>query len=227
MRFVAHEFGELFISQTERSVHGRGSGSTVIVMGDVALSSDVDSAVPRERILSAAYRMFSQRGIRDVGVEELIAASGVAKATFYKHFRSKQDLVLAFLQRREQLWTWGTVEAGARARGGTADEQLLAIFDVFHDWFAREDFEACSFINVLLEMGAEHPAGRASVHYLEHIRAVVAGLAGEAGLRDTQEFARSWHILMKGSIISAAEGDAGAAQRAKVMAGWLIEHHRR
>ncbi|MGH8962839.1 MAG: TetR/AcrR family transcriptional regulator [Jatrophihabitantaceae bacterium] len=181
---------------------------------------------PRERILSAAYELFAQRGIRDVGVEELLARSGVAKATFYKHFPSKQELVLAFLHRREQVWTWGMVEAGARARGGTPEQQLLAIFDVFDDWFARADFEACSFINVLLEMGIEHPAGRASVQYLDNIRAIVAGLAQEAGLDEVQEFARSWHILMKGSIVSAAEGDPAAAGRAKVMARWLIEHHR-
>lgn len=186
-----------------------------------------DRAAPRERILAAAYELFSQRGIRAVGVEELIATSGVAKATFYKHFGSKQDLVLAFLERREQVWTWGTVEAGARARGDTPVEQLLAIFEVFDDWFVRDDFEACSFINVLLEMGIEHPAGRASVTYLNNIRAIVEGLAREAGLAEVEDFARCWHILMKGSIISAAEGDTGAAQRAKTMAGSLIEAHTR
>lgn len=181
---------------------------------------------PRARILSTAYELFSRRGIRDVGVDELIARSGVAKSTFYRLFPSKQDLVLAFLQRRERVWTLGTVEAGARARGDTPEQQLLAIFDVFNEWFIRTDFEACSFINVLLEMGIEHPAGQASVQYLHNIRAIVAALAEEAGLREVEDFARSWHILMKGSIISAAEGDAAAAERAKAMARNLIEQYR-
>ena len=149
-----------------------------------------------------------------MGVDEVIETAGVAKATLYRHFPSKDDLVLAFLERREQRWTREFVEAGARSRGSTPEERLLAIFDVFDEWFHREDFEACSFINVLLEMGPEHPAGGASVRHLENIRSIVRGLAEEAGLRDPDSFARSWHILMKGSIVSAAEGDLEAAQRA-------------
>lgn len=180
----------------------------------------------RERILETAYQLFSQRGIRDVGVDEVISRSGVAKATLYRHFPSKDDLVLAFLKRREERWTLGMVEAGARQRGQSAEEHLVAIFDVFGDWFYSEDFEACTFINVLLEMRWEHPLGQASIHYLENIRAIVRGLAEEAGLRDPDGFARSWHILMKGSIISAAEGDRDAAHRAQAMARALIEQHR-
>lgn len=181
----------------------------------------------RERILATAYGLFTRRGIRGVGVNEIIASSGAAKASFYRHFPSKDDLVLAVLARREQNWTKGLVETGARRRGTTPQERLLAIFDVFDEWFAcREDFEACSFINVLLEMGAAHPLGRASIDYLANIRQIVCDWAKEAGLREPDEFAHSWHILMKGSIITAAEGDTRAAHRAKQMAGWLIEHHR-
>ncbi len=102
----------------------------------------------------------------------------------------------------------------------------MAIFDVFDEWFRREDFEACSFINVLLEMGPEHPLGKASMRHLENIRSMVSGLAEEAGLRDPDSFARSWHILMKGSIVSAAEGDLEAAHRAQSMARQLIDEYR-
>jgi AcrR family transcriptional regulator len=154
---------------------------------------------PGERILSVAYDLFSRRGIRDVGVDELVARSGVAKSTFYRHYPSKEDLVLAFLRTRERRWTRDTLEAGARARGATPEERLLAIFDVFADWFARDDYEACSFINVLLEMGAAHPAGQASIEHLDRIRGIVA----------------------------AAEGDPHAAQRGKAMARSLIEDFRR
>jgi AcrR family transcriptional regulator len=180
----------------------------------------------RERILETAYDLFAHRGVRDVGVDEIIERSGVAKATLYRHFPSKDALVLAFLERREELWTRGFVEAGARARGKTPEEQLLAIFDVFDGWFRRRDFEACSFINVLLELGPRHEVGKASIDYLENIRGVVRSLAEEAGLRDVESFARSWHILMKGSIISATEGDVDAAKRAQAMAASLIEQHR-
>jgi AcrR family transcriptional regulator len=181
---------------------------------------------PRERILHTAYELFSTRGVRDVGVEELIRASEVAKATFYRHFASKDDLALAFLAEREQRWTLGFVEAGARRAGNTPVEQLLGIFDVFDSWFHASDFEACAFIKVLVEMGPGHSLGQASINYLQRIRDLVQQLAVEAELDDPEGFARSWHILMKGSIISATEGDTDAAARAKQMACDLISRHR-
>jgi AcrR family transcriptional regulator len=180
----------------------------------------------RERILDTAYELFSRRAIRDVGIDEVIERAGVAKATLYRHFPSKDELVIAFLERREERWTLAWVEGEARRRGTTPEERLLAIFELFDEWFHRDDFEACSFINVLLEMGPAHPAGQASVRHLASIRSVVARLAEEASLRDPGSFARSLHILMKGSIVSAAEGDAEAAQRARSMARLLIEQHR-
>jgi AcrR family transcriptional regulator len=188
-----------------------------------------DSLVPeaRERILEAAYELFAQRGIRAVGIDEVIARAGVAKATLYRHFRSKEDLVLAFLARRDEIWTreWFVVEA--RRRGSNAEERLLAFFDVLDEWFRRQDYESCSFINSLLEMGYAHPVGAASARYLENIRAVLRDLADEAGLRDTDEFAHAFQLLMKGSVVAAAGGDVDAALRAKSMAVLLLEQHRR
>jgi AcrR family transcriptional regulator len=181
----------------------------------------------RERILRSAYELFSQRGVRAVGVDEVIARAGVAKATLYRHFPSKDSLVLAFLERRERIWTLDLVEAEARRRGSTPEERLLAIFDVFDDWFHADDFEGCSFINVMVEFpDKEHPLGRASILYLENIRSIVRTLAEEAGLRDPDGFAHSWHILMKGSIVAAGEGDTEAAQRALAMGTLLIDAYR-
>ena len=181
----------------------------------------------RDRILDVAYPLFANRAVRDVGVDELIRTASVAKATFYRHFPSKDDLVLAFLADRENRWTFGFVAAGAEQRGETPEGTLLAIFDVFDGWFADPDFDACSFINVLVEMGPEHRLGQASIDYLQNIRNFVQRLAEEADLNEPESFAHSWHILMKGSIISATEGDKQAAQRAKGMARDLIARHRR
>jgi AcrR family transcriptional regulator len=180
----------------------------------------------RERILDASYELFSQRGIRAVGINEVIERAGVATATLYRHFASKDELVLAFLALREQRWTKDIVEAGAMRRGSNPEEQLLAIFDVLDEWFHRDDFEAGSFMKVLLELGPKHPAGGASVWHLEQIRSIVRRLAEEAGLHDTDSFARSWHILMEGSILVATEGDTRAAQRGKSMARLLIDQYR-
>jgi AcrR family transcriptional regulator len=196
--------------------------------GDALLPEEVRTghSEPVDRILGTAYELFSHRGVRDVGINELIERSGVAKSTFYRHFPSKDALVLAFLALRDQVWTVDLIVSEARRRGTTPEGRLLAIFDVFGDWFQRDDFEACTFINVLLEMGPGHPLGEASIGYLARIRGHIQALAEEAGLERPDEFARSWHILMKGSIISATEGDFLASKRAQQMAGWLIEHHR-
>jgi AcrR family transcriptional regulator len=181
----------------------------------------------RDRILETAYELFSHRGIHDVGIDELVERAGVAKATLYKHFPSKEELVLAFLEQREQIWTYGWVETETRRRGSTAEEQLLAIFDLFDEWFHRDDFEGCSFVKVLLEFDdLDHPVGRASANYLENIRSLVRNLALEAELREPDAFALSWHILMKGAIVQAAEGDRDAAKRAQGLGALLIEQHR-
>jgi AcrR family transcriptional regulator len=181
----------------------------------------------RERILESAYDLFSHRGIRAVGTEELIANANVAKATFYRHFPTKDDLVLAFLRRREQVWVCDWVMAEAKERGATPEQQLLVIFDLFDEWFATDDFEGCSFINVLLEItDSEHPVRQACVTALEDLRTVLSTLAAEAGLSDPDEFALCWHILMKGSIVQAAEGDLDAAKRAQAMGRLLIDYHR-
>jgi len=78
----------------------------------------------------------------------------------------------------------------------------LAIFDLYDEWFHRDDYEACSFVNVLLELGAAHPAGKASVDHLANLRSIVHGLADQAHLEDPDGFTRSWYILMKGSIVA-------------------------
>lgn len=179
----------------------------------------------RKRIIDTAYELFAQRGVQPVGVNEIIGRAGVAKATFYRHFPSKNDLVLAFLAEREQRWSLEFVRDEAEARGDTPTGRLLGIFDVFHDWFSRPDYEACSFINILLELGPSHPAGQASIGYLRNIRELIHRWAGQAGLREPGEFAHSLQILMKGAIIAAAEGDTDAANRARTMARLLIEDH--
>jgi len=181
----------------------------------------------RERILEAAYELFSQHGIRGVGIDSIIERSGVARMTLYRHFASKDALVLAFLQRREERWTRNWLQYEVEQRATDPAERLLAIFDVFDDWFQQPNFEGCSFINVLLEMA--DPADvvhQASRDYLARIRSFVEGLAAEAGVADPAGFARQWHILMKGSIVAAGEGDRQAARQAQDVACLLLNQRR-
>ena len=177
----------------------------------------------RQRIVDAAYELFSRNGLRAVGVDTIIAESGVAKMTLYRNFASKDELILEFLRVREERWTRDWLQAEAERRATTPEGRLLAIFDVFDEWFQLDDFEGCSFVNVLLEVtDLESPVRRASVEHLATIRTFVSGLAVEAGVADPDGFSRQWHILMKGSIVSAGEGDRLAARRAQELGRLLL-----
>jgi AcrR family transcriptional regulator len=177
----------------------------------------------REQIDWAAYQLFSQYGVRAVGVDRLAARAGVAKRTLYKYYPSKNELVLAFLRRRQELWTRSWLQRGIERAAVTPAQKLLAIFDVFDNWFRHPDFEACSFIKVLLEHAQRrHPLRRASQRHIDTVRFFLRGLAVEAQVPDHEEFAKQWQILMMGSIIAAYAGDLDAARRAKAVGALLL-----
>ena len=180
----------------------------------------------RDRILEAAYELFSTRGIRAVGVDAIIERAGVAKMTLYRNFGSKDELVLAFLELREERWTRAWLEDEVVRRADDPALRLLTIFDVFDEWFGRSDFEGCTFINVLLETPDPESALRvATIAHLSNIRLFVAEQAAAAGIEDPAAFAAQWHILMKGSIVAAGEGDRFAAQRARELGELLLERN--
>jgi AcrR family transcriptional regulator len=177
----------------------------------------------RDRILDAAYGLFSRAGIRAIGVDTITAEADVAKMTLYRNFASKNDLAIAFLAMREERWTRGWVQAELQARADTPAGQLLAAFELFSEWFAREDFEGCAFVTSLLEFADRaDPVRGACVTHLANIRAFLCELATAVGVADPERFAAQWHILMKGSIIAALEGDADAAMKAREMGLLLL-----
>ena len=182
----------------------------------------------RERILAAAYDLFAHRGVQAVGIDAIVQQSGVARQTLYRHFSSKQDLVLAFLERREELWTKDWLQGEVERRTADPGERLLAVFDVFDGWFRAPGFEGCSFINVMLEItDPADPVHRAGTSYLAGIRNFLEDLARQAGIADAENFARQWHILMKGSIVAAGEGDQDAAHRAQQIATIVLRDAKR
>ena len=177
----------------------------------------------RERVLGTAYELFCRHGTRAVGIDRVVAESGVAKMTLYRHFRSKDDLILAVLGRRNALWTEGWVQHEVTSRATDPADRLLVIFDIFDEWFHTESFEGCTFVNMLLEVtDRESPIHQASREHLRIIREFVRSLAADAGVRDPDGFAHQWHILMKGSIVAAGEGDVDAARRARAMGELLL-----
>jgi AcrR family transcriptional regulator len=188
------------------------------------LDVDLVGADAREQILRTAYALYWRHGINAVGVDRIVAEAGVAKTSLYRHFRSKEGLVVAVIERHTEVWTRNWLQAEIRRRGETPEQQLLAIFDAFDDWFHQQPFDGCLFINTLTE--ARHQPGAirtAAVEALAHVRAVVSDLAAAAGIRDPNDFAFRVHLLMVGAIAAALNGAAKAAEHARGLAERLLE----
>jgi AcrR family transcriptional regulator len=180
----------------------------------------------RERILEAAYDLFSRSGVRAIGVDTITVHADVAKMTLYRNFASKNELAMAFMELREERWSKGWLQAEVIDRASSPAGRLLAIFDVFSEWFARDDFEGCAFLTSLLEFeDRDDPVRMACVTHLANIREFVRELAEEAGIEESERFAAQWHILMKGSIVAAHEGDRAAAVEAQELGMLLLERH--
>lgn len=182
---------------------------------------------PRDRLVDAAYDLFSKNGVNQIGIDTILAKSGCAKASLYSNFDGKVDLAIAFLDRREALWTRGWLESEVRRRAKSPQDRLLAIFDLFDRWFREKSFEGCSFINVLLETKPGSPVRQAAAIHLAKIRAVVRSFAEEANLQEPEKFSQVWHMLMKGSIVSAGEGNRNAAREAKCAARLVLDGWKR
>ena len=181
-----------------------------------------DRAGARERILQAAYELFCRHGVAAVGVERIIAEAGVHRSSLYTHFPSKDELALAVLARRHEVWTerWlGSVVTG----GATPAERMLAVFDAFDGWFRRDDFEGCLFINTVLETRhRDSPVAVASAEGMARIREVLRDLAEEHGASDPAGLAIQLQTLLAGSIVLAGGGVVDAARLARPMAEGLI-----
>jgi AcrR family transcriptional regulator len=169
--------------------------------------------------LETAERLFYGEGVRAVGVERILAESGVGRASFYRHFASKDDLVVAVLRARDEQWRrW--LEERVTAHGGGP----LAVFDALAERFARGDFRGCAFINTMVE--AADPGSAAHRTAAEHKRQVteyVDGLLVATGRVDHAPLADQFILLMDGAIVtSLREGTTEPAHRAKNVAAALL-----
>jgi AcrR family transcriptional regulator len=181
------------------------------------------SSKTREKILSTASELFYRKGIRNVGIDEVIASSGVAKMTLYKHFPSKDQLILETVRYGDEKWC-GWFFGAVEERGTTAKERLIAMFDVLQEWFESPEFRGCPFINAVAELAdTEHPAHRAALGPRHAIRTYVQKLAEEAGSPNSEDFSQQFVILFGGAIVMASmEGGPAAAQYARQAASVLL-----
>jgi AcrR family transcriptional regulator len=157
----------------------------------------------RDRILDTAKRLFYRDGLRATGIDRIVAESGVAKMSLYRHFPSKDDLIAAFLDWRHDHWTaWFTAAVDTRIARG---EGLAAVADVLGEWFAQEDFRGCAFINAVAETGAtDDPRHREqAVRHKRDLERYLAGLATRLGLAAPDQVAEEVLLCVEGMIVRA------------------------
>jgi AcrR family transcriptional regulator len=186
----------------------------------------VPAASARDRILDTAFGLFYARGIKAVGVDLIIAESGVAKATFYKHFPAKDELVLAYLDKVDGIWT-GQLKAAAEAAGPAPADRLVGLFDALGSACRRDGYRGCAFINAAAETLPGTPVHDRTVAHKQGVLAWIRGLAEEAGAADPDALARSLALLLDGGLADgalAADPDAAAAARrtAAVLVGLAV-----
>ncbi len=157
----------------------------------------------RDRILDTAFRLFYARGIRAVGVDLIIAESGVAKATFYKHFPAKDELVLAYLDKVDGIWI-GQLRAAAEAAGPDPADQLVGLFDALGTACRRDGYRGCAFINAAAEAAPGTPVHERTVAHKQAVLAWLRDLAPRAGAADPDSLARSLALLLDGGLADGA-----------------------
>ena len=174
--------------------------------------SDAGARGPaRERILDAAAHCFAAEGINAVGVDRIIRESDAAKATLYKHFAGKDDLIAAYLAEASAAW-WDRV--GARLTPLVSpDARILALFDDLAERVAAPDYRGCPFINAAAELpDPEHPARRIIDQHRGWVAGLLVGLAEEGGHPAAGALASQVGVLHDGAMVAAGIDRAGAVR---------------
>ena len=173
----------------------------------------------RERLVRAAEELFYSEGIRAVGVERLLAASGVGRASFYRHFTSKDDLVVAIVRGYGEQWR-GWLEQEVTARGGAP----LAVFDALAEQHAAPEFRGCASINAMVEAADSGSAAHGvAAENKEAVVDYLDGLLAAAGHDEHRALAEQFMLLIDGATVTALrERTRAPALRAKAIAEMLL-----
>jgi AcrR family transcriptional regulator len=176
----------------------------------------------RERILETASRLFYERGIRAVGVDTIVAEANVAKTTLYQHFKTKDDLIEAYLEASDDnLRAW--LASVTNSSGEPPEERILAVFRQMGDWVARAGYRGCGFINASMELADPvHPGSVVAAAHKDHVRDAFGTLAADAGVSDPDRFARELVVLLDGAFVGAAMQGATAPFEAAERAAALL-----
>lgn len=181
----------------------------------------------RERLIAAAVVRFHRDGFRGVGIDQVLSDVGISKTAFYKHFESKEDLMLAVLE-TQNAKLQETFRAMTRERGGcTALGQLHAAFDVVEHLIEVDDFKGCMFVNVAMEFPLLHePAHVLAAKNKRAIEDILYDLAVEAGARDPRALAQELSVVMEGAYVTRhVTGNRNTIDIARRLAKLAIASH--
>lgn len=181
----------------------------------------------RERIVAAAVEVFYTHGFSAVSLDQVIAAAGVTKTTFYKHFEAKEDLMVAAVKRRDE-WEWEAWGRAIRTLGGDDPRaQLLAVFEVADMWFNDPDFRGCLFINATAEFPNPHdPVHEAAAAHKRRTRDLFRDLARQAGGKNVERFADCFTVLFEGMLVLRhSHGRNDAARIVRPAVEQLLREH--
>ncbi|MGW9170514.1 TetR/AcrR family transcriptional regulator [Streptomyces decoyicus] len=182
---------------------------------------DLDEA--RARILDAAEKLFYDRGIQSVGMDELRTAAGVSLKRLYQCFPAKHDLVEAYLRRRDARWRAALGEYVA-AHADVPEVRPLVVFDWLYTWFSDPDFRGCAFINSFGELGAiSEGVGRVAREHKGALLSYLTDLVRAVPVARPEALAGQLALLVDGAITTAAiAGEPDAARRARAAAEALL-----
>ena len=177
----------------------------------------------RDQLVDTALDLFRRHGFHATGIDRILAESGVAKMTLYNHFKSKNELILAALRRRDETFRNWFMRATER-RANTPGARLLAVFDALDEWIRGRDFSGCMFINASAEFASpDDPIHAAAAEHKRLVLAYIRDLAEAAGAEDAEALAQSLMLLMEGAIVMAhVTGRRDAAAQAKAAARTLL-----
>ncbi|WP_310738929.1 TetR/AcrR family transcriptional regulator [Microbispora sp. H10830] len=189
---------------------------------DATQRGRIDGDTARRRVLDAAERLFYARGIQAVGMDQIRDAAGVSLKRLYQCYPSKDALVEAYLEHRDQRWNQALAEHVGRV--AESRERVTAVFGFLAEWFGTTDFRGCSFINAFGELGPASPPVAAARAHKRTLRERLHTLAAEAGAADPDALADQLLLLVEGAIVAAAMGTATApAERARSAARALLD----
>lgn len=191
-------------------------------MSAASLRSSTRKASARDRLLAAADELFYAEGVHTVGIDRIIDRAGVAKASLYSAFGSKDELVRAYLQRRHEA-RQARILSGLE-RFETPRDRLLGVFDVLAETTATPGFRGCAFYNASAESPAGSVVEQISDHYRAWLRGLFVELARDAGAKDPEALAAQLVILYDGTSVGARmDRGPAAATTARTMAATLLD----